>query len=108
MTSDYIPWKILSAKAQMGVLTEGWNLSEPASDPDGCRQFSLSVSFAYPFSYPPVVHIGLTGFDMDQSTSPRISASVTNISSEGFAIVLTTWQNTLVYSAEVDWLAVGP
>ena len=108
MNSDYIPWKILSATAQVGLLTEGWNLSESPSDPDSCRQFTLEIAFASPFSYPPVIHIGLTGFDIDQNTSPRLSTSVANITSEGFTIVLTTWQNTLVYSADVTWLAVGP
>lgn len=108
MISDYIPWKILSSTAQVGLLTEGWNLSESPSDLGTCRQFTLTIPFAYPFSYPPVVQVGLTGFDMDQGTSPRLTTTVTNITPETFDVVFTTWQNTLVYSAEVSWLAIGP
>jgi hypothetical protein len=108
MNSDYIPWKILSATAQAGVLTEGWNLSESPSDPETCRQFTLTIPFAYPFSYPPVVQVGLTSFDIDQGTSSRLTTTVTNITAEAFDVVFTTWQNTLVYSAQVSWLAIGP
>lgn len=108
MSTEYTPWKTLSSTAQVGVLTESWNLSEPPSDPETCRQFTLNVTFAYPFSYPPVVHIGLTGFDIDQNTSTRLTATVANITADAFDLVLTTWQNTLVYSAEVSWLAIGP
>lgn len=108
MLSEYTPWKILSATASAGVLTEGWNLAEPSADSEACRQFTLFVPFAFPFSAPPVVQAGLTGFDIDQRTSARLSLMVGKISAEGFELTFTTWQDTLVYAAEVGWLAVGP
>jgi hypothetical protein len=108
MSTEYTPWKILSATASAGLLTEGWNLSEAPDDVETCRQFTLTVPFATPFFFPPVVHAGLTGFDIDQGTSSRLAVTVTNITSEAFDVVLTTWQNTLVYSAEISWIAIGP
>ena len=108
MSFDYTPLKILSATASAGILTDGWNLATLTKDAESYRQFHLFVPFASPFSAPPVVQAGLTGFDIDQSTSARVSVSVTNISADGFEIVLTTWLDTLVYSTEVSWLAIGP
>jgi hypothetical protein len=108
MSSDYTPLKILSATASAGLLTEGWNLATLTDDPESYRQFSLFVPFACPFFAPPVVQAGLSGFDIDQGTSARLTASVINITAEGFEIVLTTWLDTLVYATEVSWLAIGP
>jgi hypothetical protein len=108
MNPDYTPWKILSATAYAGVLTNGWNLADPPESPESCRQFTLSVPFASPFAAPPVVHAGLSGFDLDQGSSSRLSVAVTSIDASGFDIVLTTWRDSLVYSAEISWLAVGP
>ncbi len=92
MSSDYTPLTILSATASAGLLTEGWNLATLAEDPESYRQFRLFVPFSCPFSAPPVVQAGLSGF----------------ITAEGFEITLTTWLDTLVYAAEVSWLAIGP
>jgi len=88
MNSDYIPWKILSANIAVGVLTDGWNLAttpapaESDEDPPepNARSFSVFIPFASPFQYPPVVHLGLTGFDSDQRDSSRLTVSSQDIS----------------------------
>lgn len=113
MTSDYIPWNILSAQLSVGTLTEGWNLAEvpPVEDPETefpCRQFSILVPFAASFQQPPVVHLGITGFDTDQRDSSRLSVAATDISSEGFTVVLSTWHTSRVYSVDLSWIAIGP
>ena len=108
MSTDLTPWKILSAKIGVGVLTEGWNLSSPPEEGEECRQFVFQVAFASPFTAPPVVHAALSGFDLDQSTSPRLSLTVQGIHTEGFEAVLTTWCDTRVHAAEVSWMAIGP
>ncbi len=108
MSSDYTPLTILSAIANAGLLTEGWNLATLTEDPESYRQFRLFVPFSCTFSAPPVVQAGLSGFDIDQGTSARLSVNVMNITAEGFEITLTTWLDTLVYAAEVSWLAIGP
>ncbi len=63
--SSPIPWKILSATHGAGVLTPGWNLADPVTLPEESRFFVVDVAFASPFASPPVVHLGLTGFDID-------------------------------------------
>lgn len=113
MTSDYIPWNILSAQLSVGVLTDGWNLAEISSveDPDTtppCRQFAVWVPFAASFQQPPVVHLGITGFDTDQRDSSRLKVAAEDITPDGFTVVVTTWSTSRLYSVELSWIAIGP
>ncbi len=104
-----MPWKTLAATLVVGSSTEGWNLAEHPGDLlDQPRTFTADVYFAAPFTAPPAVQIGLTGFDMDQRDSARLSVRVTDISAEGFKVQITTWHDSRVYSVEATWLAIGP
>ena len=103
-----LPWKSLSAWLQVGVLTPGWNLDEaPADGAEDARVFRFAVHFANPFGAPPVVHLGLTGFDIDQRDSDRLSLRAVDISAAGFVAEMATWRDTRVYSVEFSWLALG-
>jgi hypothetical protein len=101
------PWTILSATHGVGILTPGWTLDAPVHDPEIARSFSVSIPFATSFTAPPVVHLGLTGFDLDQNTSGRISLIATDITPQGFTAVIRSWSNTQVYAVEFQWLAIG-
>jgi hypothetical protein len=102
------PWKSLSASLQLGVLTEGWNLASPATDTSGdARVFRFTVYFAAPFDAPPVVHLGLTGFDFDQRDSNRLALRAVEITPAAFVVEVSTWRETRVYSVEFSWLALG-
>lgn len=103
------PWKTLSASLQIGVLTDGWNLAEPPADgAEDARVFRFTVFFSTPFDSAPVVQLGLTGFDIDQRDSNRLSVRVPEITPTGFVAEVATWRDTRVYSVEFSWLAVGP
>jgi len=102
------PWKSLSASIQVGVLTEGWNLAEPPADgAEAPRVFRFTVFFAAPFVAPPVVHLGLTGFDLDQRDSSRLSLRATEIGTSSFIAEISTWRDSRAYSVEFSWLALG-
>jgi hypothetical protein len=108
MNSSMLPWKTLSASLQVGVLTEGWNLATPSTDgADEVRTFRFTVYFTAPFEAPPVVHLGLTGFDLDQRDSNRLSLRTADITATGFVAEISTWRDTRVYSVEFSWLALG-
>ena len=108
MNSSMQPWKSLSASVQVGSLTEGWNLAEPpAEGAEDARVFRFQVYFSSPFGTPPIVHLGLTGFDFDQRDSNRLILRATEISSVGFIAEITTWRDTRAYSVEFSWLAIG-
>ena len=101
-------WKSLSATVQVGTLTEGWTLATPA--PDACdeiRVLRFAVYFSSPFDAPPVVHLGLTGFDLDQREASRLTLTATEITNTGFIAEIATWRETRVYSVAFSWLALG-
>ncbi len=103
-----LPWKSLSASLKVGVLTEGWNLAEPLADgAEDDRVFRFAVFFDAPFGAPPVVHLGLTGFDIDQRDSNRLALRAVEITTAGFSAEICTWRDTRVYSIEFSWLALG-
>lgn len=103
-----MPWKTLAATMGVGVLTEGWNLADPAPDgTDEARSFVVDVLFAAPFTSTPVVTLGLTGLDMDQYAASRLSLKVENLTASGFKVAVTTWRDSRVYAVEFNWFAIG-
>jgi hypothetical protein len=102
------PWKTLSATVHIGRLTNGWTLeSRPAEYRDEVRVFRFPVRFDTPFKAPPVVHLGLTGFDIDQRDTSRLLLSAKDITKHGFTAEVVTWRETRVYSVAFSWLALG-
>lgn len=106
MNQTLIPWSILSSSVSVSSEAEGWNLTV-FTNPDIPRTFTVNVAFVSPFSFPPVVHLGITGLDTDQRDSPRISLRAENITETGFEAIITTWATTRVYGVDFNWLAIG-
>ena len=107
MFASHIPWNVLSADVGVGILTDGWNLADTEFEPDDVRSFMVPVTFAVPFSSVPVVQLGLSGFDIDQRDSGRITLKAEQVSESGFQAVISTWASTRVYAVEFNWLAIG-
>jgi hypothetical protein len=108
MTIPIIPWKSLTSVVSVGLTSEGWNLAEvPAGAPDLPRTYTLDVLFPEPFNTVPLVHASITGFDIDNRDTARISVAVNNVTTTGFHLAVTTWRGTRVYSVEVSWLVLG-
>ena len=101
------PWKVLSSHVGVGVLTEGWRLDVADSHEGGPRCHQVEVCFATPFLAPPVVQLGLTGFDMDQRDSARLTLKAETITSTGFLATIATWADSRVFAVEFQWLAIG-
>lgn len=108
MHSSSVPWKVLSSNVALSVFSKGWSLDQTSPDEAEIRSFTVEVLFDSPFLAVPVVQLGLTGFDIDQRDSPRLTLKTGLITESGFQAVITTWANTRVYAAEFNWLAVGP
>lgn len=102
------PWKSLSATVHVGQLTKDWNLATPPPEyRDELRAFRFKVNFSAAFDAPPLVHLGLTGLDIDQRDTSRVNLTATEITKTGFTAVITTWRETRVYSVAFSWLALG-
>jgi hypothetical protein len=108
MYSSSVPWNILSANVGVSILTDGWNLADAAEfDPEDVRTFTIEVAFDSPFTAAPVVHLGLTGFDIDQRDASRITLKTAAITESGFQAVISTWSSTRVYAVDFSWVAIG-
>ncbi|TDU73368.1 H-type lectin domain-containing protein [Prosthecobacter fusiformis] len=107
MYSTSVPWKVLSSQVSVSVLLEDWNLANNEPEADTLRSYVVQVVFDSPFLSVPVVHLGLTGFDIDQRDSARLTVKAESITESGFQAVISTWSNTRVYAAELNWLAIG-
>lgn len=105
---DLTPWNILLATVSAGHSSDGWNLVAQPDDPAASRSFLIDVAFASCFAVPPVVHLGLCGFDSDQRDSTRVSIRPKEITNQGFQIEVSTWSVTRLYGVEISWLAIGP
>lgn len=107
MLSAALPWNVLSSRLGVGVLTEGWTLDAMGMETNDACTFRTAVVFATPFASIPVVQLGLTGFDLDQRDSARITLQAENITATGFEAVISTWAGTRVFAVEFNWLAIG-
>ncbi len=104
---SHTPWNILSSTVGVGILTDGWTLADLVFEPDEARSFIVEVVFDTAFSATPVVQLGLSGFDLDQRESGRISLKTGAITRFGFQAVICSWSTSRVYAVEFNWLAVG-
>jgi hypothetical protein len=74
---------------------------------NGQRQTRIYVLFSEPFRETPVVHVGLSMWDVSNSANTRMEVGSEDISVKGFAIVFRTWADTQVARVRVGWLAIG-
>ncbi|MEJ2590275.1 MAG: H-type lectin domain-containing protein [Candidatus Thiodiazotropha sp.] len=101
-----VPMQMCASTLVLDQYADGWVLA----DSDGAaesRSFSQRVAFDFPFSFVPLVHVGLAGFDIDHCDSARLSVTAEAISNDGFTLVIRTWRQTRIYRVEIGWLALG-
>ena len=66
---------------------------------------SGNVSFGGAFAFPPQVMLGLNSFDFDCSHRLRLKVSASNITSKGMTWHIDSWDDSVLYSAGVSYLA---
>ncbi len=106
--SSLMPLTMSSAIIEFDQFTPDWPLAQlPEDDAAEPRSFTAHVNFDTPFGNVPIVHVGISGFDIDNRDTSRLSAHASAISPTGFDLVIKTWLNTRVYKVEISWLALG-
>jgi hypothetical protein len=73
----------------------------------GDRYVTVYVDFGYRFAGPPTVLVQLKGLDVDQGRNVRIVVWPQGISQTGCEVVFRTWSDSIVYSADATWIAIG-
>jgi len=108
MNENLMPLNMCSAVVTLDQYLPDWTLAcvEDTTTPEH-RSFEHQVNFESAFSNIPLVHAGISGFDIDNDDTSRLSVRVKDITNEGFKIAIRTWMHTRVYSVEVSWIALG-
>jgi hypothetical protein len=88
------------------INTPGWTLNKsPHAKPASFT--SPIIKFSRPFRAPPVVHVSLDGFDFDKTANSHIGIEEAEVTTHGFNVVVSTWDNSIVGNAVVRWVAIG-
>lgn len=66
------------------------------------------VTFPTPFRDVPMVHVGLSMWDIAIETNHRVDIAAEEVTPVGFTLVFRTWGDTRVARVRADWLAIGP
>ena len=103
-----VPLTMCSAVIEIDQYNPDWQLTQPSgADTTATRAFKTRVLFEIPFANVPMVHVGLSGFDIDNCDTARLSVRAAQISATGFDLHIITWRNTRVYKVEISWIALG-
>lgn len=101
--STIAPFALLSAVAHLGSSLEGWSLQEG----EGTRTFAQHIQFEHAFSAPPVIQLGVVGFDASKDHNLRLRTRALDITASGFTLVAETWLHSQLWSVDISWLAIG-
>lgn len=73
----------------------------------GPRERLRRISFATAFKTVPLVHVGLSMWDIDSATPARVDIKAETIGLDGFDLVFRTWGDTRVARVRANWIAFG-
>jgi hypothetical protein len=106
MNDAVLPLSFAAGAVRFDDSAPGWALLEPERA-DGVRSYTGHVRFERAFQAPPVVQIGITGFDIDNGANARLNVGIVAVDSEGFDVELRTWWNSRLWSVDLNWIAIG-
>jgi H-type lectin domain-containing protein len=106
-TAAVLPLSFVAGAARFDESLPGWALLEASSESSGVRTFAGRITFERAFTSPPVVQIGITGFDIDNGDNARLNVGITRVDGEGFEVELRTWWNSRLWSVDLNWIAIG-
>jgi hypothetical protein len=107
MTSPVLPLTFAAGAARFDESLPGWTLLDEGLESGGARAFTGHIAFERTFAGPPVVQVGITGFDIDRGDNARLNVGILDIDERGFTLQLRTWWNTKLWSVDLNWLAIG-
>src|SRR6186713_2716368 len=106
MADAVLPLSFAAGAVRFGDSSPGWALLERTPG-NGERSYAGRVQFERVFQAPPVVQIGITGFDIDNGANARLNVGIIAVDGEGFEVELRTWWNSRLWSVDLNWIAIG-
>lgn len=74
---------------------------------EGPRERKHHVQFSETYLSPPAVTVGISLWDLDANTNPRMDISAIDITETGFTAVFRTWSDTRVARIRMSWQSIG-
>jgi hypothetical protein len=100
-----LPLQMVAATTRLDRHTTGWELLNPGVD--RARFVRVRITFEHTFYNPPLVHVGLAGFDIENGDAARLGVQASDVDATGFTVEIKSWFNTRIWSVDVSWLAIG-
>lgn len=89
------------------VLFSDFEHGGPMWTGEGARTTRKAVTFSERYRDPPMVHVSISMWDMDQDKNQRADIAADNVTSDGFDLVFRTWGDSRVARIRADWLSFG-
>ena len=70
-------------------------------------QNQVKVDFPRAFSVPPKVLVWISALDFSKAYNWRLKTTATDITTDGFILHADTWDNTILYKADVTFIALA-
>lgn len=98
-----------SAAAARGslILFSAFENEGPMWVGDGPREERRRVDYGLTFIEPPMIHVGLSMWDVSNEANMRMQVGAEEIEDSGFTVSLRTWGDTRIARVAVSWLAIG-
>nr|XP_034301932.1 uncharacterized protein LOC105339822 isoform X2 [Crassostrea gigas] len=77
------------------------------ANPPPSWPYIQSVKFKSHFEERPTVTYGLYFLDSDRSTNLRVITEITDVTKTGFRMKLTSYDDSKLYGAKINWMACG-
>ncbi|KAF3058226.1 hypothetical protein GL218_05228 [Daldinia childiae] len=84
-----------------------WNTSEVRSWEHPSNDTKGRIWFEKEFKSVPKVTTGMSSADVSKNANFRVSVYPTEIDTKGFKVNVHGWDNTVIYSCGVSWVAIG-
>jgi hypothetical protein len=107
METSMLPLSFAAGASRFDASQPGWTLLGPGLESGGFRTITGQIAFDRAFAVPPVVHVGIVGFDIDHRDNARLQVGIVDIDEHGFGVQLRTWWNTRLWSVDLSWMAIG-
>lgn len=88
------------------ILSES-GVVEKYANPPPSWPYIQSVQFQSHFEERPTLTYGLYFLDSDRSTNLRVITEITDVTKTGFRMKLTSYDDSKLYGAKINWMACG-
>lgn len=78
-----------------------WNLLGTS----GARTWATTISFLSTFGSTPAINIWLAGFHMLEGSAHKINLGVASVTTTGFQLQISTWDECNIAGVSVGWIA---